>query len=314
MSSNACLPQATTTTRKQQQQQQHRNSRGRPKAAPAVGRDETPRPGCSVCETGAPNYKCPQCRAIYCSIACCRKHKQELCAATAVSNNHNNNPAVANGETTTNNNNEVTTNGAAAPRTVRSKYLSDSELQKLLDQQTRAGSSRKRPRDDHGSDEPGWSLTSDMIQSLRDSAWLREELQDDPGLRHWVSHIAHASNVCSGNSSNNSKQSAAATTPQERLLQETINPSLRQFLDKLLVVAGVLERPADDHTDLEEWLRAPTSHSSRQQLQLKSLPQRRVAAVAAASLEKQEQAPSSSTSDSSSSTEDDDDDDNDNSV
>ncbi|XP_059482939.1 zinc finger HIT domain-containing protein 3 [Neocloeon triangulifer] len=31
---------------------------------------------CSICEGEAAKYKCPTCRAPYCSVVCCKKHKE----------------------------------------------------------------------------------------------------------------------------------------------------------------------------------------------------------------------------------------------
>ncbi|RLN45450.1 hypothetical protein BBJ28_00006629 [Nothophytophthora sp. Chile5] len=34
---------------------------------------------CAICETAESKYKCPTCRAPYCSAACCKKHKETPC-------------------------------------------------------------------------------------------------------------------------------------------------------------------------------------------------------------------------------------------
>ncbi|CAN2391310.1 zinc finger [Pristimantis euphronides] len=31
---------------------------------------------CCVCSAGSPRYRCPACRLRYCSLGCCRKHKE----------------------------------------------------------------------------------------------------------------------------------------------------------------------------------------------------------------------------------------------
>ncbi|XP_019401199.1 PREDICTED: zinc finger HIT domain-containing protein 3 isoform X2 [Crocodylus porosus] len=36
--------------------------------------------GCGVCGAAAPKYRCPRCREPYCSVPCCRQHKEQ-CAA-----------------------------------------------------------------------------------------------------------------------------------------------------------------------------------------------------------------------------------------
>ncbi|NP_001091379.1 zinc finger, HIT-type containing 3 L homeolog [Xenopus laevis] len=32
---------------------------------------------CCVCSSDTPKYRCPGCRAKYCSVSCCKKHKEE---------------------------------------------------------------------------------------------------------------------------------------------------------------------------------------------------------------------------------------------
>ncbi|KAI9984196.1 hypothetical protein PInf_013769 [Phytophthora infestans] len=39
---------------------------------------------CMVCETTESKYKCPTCRAPYCSLACCKKHKETPCEPASV--------------------------------------------------------------------------------------------------------------------------------------------------------------------------------------------------------------------------------------
>ncbi|XP_044730549.1 zinc finger HIT domain-containing protein 3 [Chrysoperla carnea] len=34
---------------------------------------------CTVCDQNTGKYKCPVCRAQYCSVPCCKKHKEENC-------------------------------------------------------------------------------------------------------------------------------------------------------------------------------------------------------------------------------------------
>ncbi|XP_053562812.1 zinc finger HIT domain-containing protein 3 isoform X2 [Bombina bombina] len=37
---------------------------------------------CCVCSSESPKYKCPGCRAKYCSVSCCKKHKDECSVKT----------------------------------------------------------------------------------------------------------------------------------------------------------------------------------------------------------------------------------------
>ncbi|KAG6614384.1 putative MYND Zn-finger protein/hormone receptor interactor [Phytophthora cinnamomi] len=39
---------------------------------------------CAVCETAEAKYKCPTCRAPYCSLVCCKKHKETPCESAPV--------------------------------------------------------------------------------------------------------------------------------------------------------------------------------------------------------------------------------------
>ncbi|POM66014.1 Uncharacterized protein PHPALM_18194 [Phytophthora palmivora] len=39
---------------------------------------------CEVCTTAEAKYKCPTCRAPYCSLVCCKKHKETPCEPAPV--------------------------------------------------------------------------------------------------------------------------------------------------------------------------------------------------------------------------------------
>ena len=40
---------------------------------------------CAICETAEAKYKCPTCRAPYCSLVCCKKHKETPCEPVSAS-------------------------------------------------------------------------------------------------------------------------------------------------------------------------------------------------------------------------------------
>jgi hypothetical protein len=109
--------------------------------------------------------------------------------------------------------------------------------------------------------EEGWIMTAEMKNLIGQSEWLRSEL-NDVGLQHLIARISGASNRTVkippvGRSTHKSNHNNHSTTEKEQLLEElkAQNPLFRQFLDKLLVVAGVLERNGDDATvPLQEWL------------------------------------------------------------
>ena len=266
---------------------------GRPSLAFSANRTEAPR-CCTVCTTGAPNYKCPKCRAIYCSIACCRKHKEEFCSANV--------PEKSEGEISRKVDPSITGSsdpfgGASAAAKLpapRSKYILEADIPALNEQkqqqQQQQKEARKRRRQDYDDDlETGWKITEDMVNAMHNSTWLREELADK-GLQHLITRIASASpSVTGGGSRNNHNKkggnattAAAATTAQEQLLDEltSSNPQFKLFLDKLLVTTGILERQGSDaNVDLSEWLRLGPQNDGPMQLQLKPLPSGRVASV-----------------------------------
>lgn len=109
--------------------------------------------------------------------------------------------------------------------------------------------------------EEGWRLTQSMLDNLHESDYVRGELEGNE-LRKLIRSIASTSNTVGRN---------GKETEQERLLTEvkTKCPAFATFLDKLLVVAGVLERQ-DTAVSQEEWLASDGSGS----LVLKPLPRK----------------------------------------
>jgi hypothetical protein len=219
-------------------------------------------PTCSVCKTAEhPKYKCPKCRETYCSIACCRKHKQEdgLCRQ----------------QQTTTKTPSIENSGEILETVIRSKYLCVDELKKIAtkkqqQQQTAktnntesnyvASSRNQLDDDDDDDDEDEWKLTETMIQSMHNSDWLRQELQDI-GLKHLITKITSASSTVCRQNNNRARVplNASTTYETEQDLQldalQTNNPLFRQFLDKLQVVTGVLERQGSEGEQcIEEWL------------------------------------------------------------
>ncbi|GAX13645.1 hypothetical protein FisN_14Lu344 [Fistulifera solaris] len=169
---------------------------------------------CSVCEqVPQPKYKCPKCRATYCNIACCRQHKENGCATTSA----------------------VT---VATEATANSKYVR--EASKLAPEKLVA---RKRSSQGNGNAEDreeGWIITSEMKTRLQTNDWLRKELRD-AGLRQLLVQIYEAPNVVS----KKKRHGFNAQTEQEQVLEKIKeeNPQFKSFLDKLSLVAGVLEYP-----------------------------------------------------------------------
>jgi hypothetical protein len=145
-------------------------------------------------------------------VACCKQHK-EVCKGTTT-------PPTPTLLPTT---------------TTKSRY----DLSNLPPPQHNSGSRRyEEDDDDDNSIDEGWKITDDMKEAMDKSKWLHQELQSDGGLRAVLSQMAASSR------DNTSESSQAILQDfQERY------PTLRVFLDKLLVSAGVLERHEEDDDD-----------------------------------------------------------------
>lgn len=199
---------------------------------------------CSVCTTGPPKYKCPQCRAFYCCIACCRRHKKEFCGKQVAAT-----ISAAASETNSTGN---------LPTVPRSKYVRPpSALQELLSQQS--GTAPPGSTGDFNDLAPDWKITQDMKDALDNSTWLRLELED-PGLRALLTRIVHTPYETPASTTTTSRRRGTAQrapTSQRELvlgeLRETHAP-LGHFVDKTLVLAGVLQRSDDANMPIEQWL------------------------------------------------------------
>jgi zinc finger HIT domain-containing protein 3 len=152
-------------------------------------------------------YKCPKCRIAYCSVQCCRAHKEKGCQP-----------------------NETP---------VTSKYLPPNLLLRDIPQNPIP---RRKNQDDDL--EEGWKITDNMKIAMDSSDWLKKELHDG-GLRQIIHEICLVSNTVAN----------GGKTHQELALEEAKRnyPSFGTFVDKLLVLTGVLERQHTD-TDLSQWL------------------------------------------------------------
>ena len=129
--------------------------------------------------------------------------------------------------------------------------------------------------DDDDSLEEGWKITQEMMETMDRSDWLRKELKNDGGLRQIIFRVMNASD----------KVEKHGRTSQEEELDRTKAdyPPFGNFMDKLLVLAGILERQPQEQGDgeleelapLGEWLQ---EHLDREELQqslaLKPIPRR----------------------------------------
>ena len=131
----------------------HKQYNGRKRKAPAAVRMAE----CSICSENQPKYKCPKCRALYCSIACCKLHKEKC---TGSSENHHNKSRAC----------------------IQSKYgLEELPLKAVEEKIKRRKMLALTSSVNSGKDE--WRLTPDMLNRLQSSEWLRNEVQSDGGLR-----------------------------------------------------------------------------------------------------------------------------------
>jgi hypothetical protein len=161
-----------------------------------------------------------------------------------------------------------------------SKYLTASDLKNLEAVPSRGISSSNEGG--YGELGIGWAITDEMREALTDSSWLHNEVQDE-GLKQLIHKITSTPNIVVGSAPDRRHRgkgknlSGDSTTQRELVLHElqTQFPEFRRFLDKLLVLAGVLERqdPQEANIPIHEWL---SSHgdASRDRLQLKPLPRK----------------------------------------
>ena len=217
---------------------------------------------CSVCTDGDNKYKCPKCRAAYCSIACCRKHKQEpgLCVPASQQ------PLTAASESNVTATSTTSCSTRPSPFAAAAEYFQTSLapcLQPSVDPRQHRTTTFGAD-EDHQDDD--WKVSTDMIQALQTSDWLRQELRDQ-SLRAVITGIVQAPNLTRRNKT---------TTLQEDCLDQLrhASPEFRQFTDKLLVLTGNLQRPEAMATvDLATWLRE--SSTAVEPLTLKPLPSKR---------------------------------------
>ncbi|KAG7371441.1 hypothetical protein IV203_020011 [Nitzschia inconspicua] len=205
-----------------------------------------------------PKYKCPKCRALYCSVVCCRKHKQ-ICPGIP--------PPPQQQQQ------------ADEKKSLRTEQDSDRDNQNSSDDDD------DDDDDDDESLEDGWKITDEMKHALHNSSWLRNELRNNSGLRTIMKDVVKRSKRTTQRTQlrkNNNNRFGNSHTQRPRhqyqnsdvsaheiLLDKRRNHSdFDEFCDKLLVLAGVLERQDPDNTtsgtgtesfsssvhEMEEWL------------------------------------------------------------
>mmetsp|Transcript_32703 Transcript_32703/g.47323 ORF Transcript_32703/g.47323 Transcript_32703/m.47323 type:complete len:260 (-) Transcript_32703:357-1136(-) len=189
----------------------HRSNR---RTAPAKGQHCAPKTtknnhnavNCSICHTAIGKYKCPKCRAPYCSVACCKSHK-ESCTCVTIEND----PKSA---------------SAAPTAQIKSKYadhiLPASEVAEKI-KRRKALASRGAEEE-----EEDWRLTPNMLSRLDENDWLRNEVRSDGGLRQIIVDIDCASDR------------------EKALNEAKVKyPRFAEFVEKMLHCAGILVNDDD---------------------------------------------------------------------
>jgi len=189
-------------------------------------------------------YKCPKCRLLYCSVNCCKTHK-ESCSALLESST-------------------VTSKEQSSKNTCgvqQSKYLAADELTR--DPLENAIRRRKIYEDNEEDLDEGWRITPQMMDMLDNSEWLRKELQDG-GLRQLIAEIDCADDVEDDSTRNHSrnyrkplKLGAEPELSQREIVYMRIkqtNPKFSEFVDKLMLVAGVLRKEDDPEESISKLL------------------------------------------------------------
>jgi hypothetical protein len=186
------------------------------------------RPTCSVCNlVENPKYKCPKCRQTYCSVQCCRNHKEHGCKTQS--------------ET-------LKASSSSVVPVAGSKYLPKEELLLVAERSCAQNLASRREGSEICEDlEDGWKITNSMLLAMEKSKWLKTELED-AGLQQIIRKIDLSSAI--------TRKFKSTTKKDETLDQAKIDyPRFKIFIDKLLVLVGVLERYGKDNDlDLDEWL------------------------------------------------------------
>ena len=257
--------------------QQHRrkqrinDSKTRNFSANAAICDKQKKVNCSVCSVDDPKYKCPKCRSTYCGIDCCRKHKEEFCPLGNTSESKEWKQS-----------DDVVEN--LMQTFPPSRYLSKLELAQIQDKNKfDLNELQKKLRGDALADDdlgPGWKMTGDMVEMMRKSSWLRDEVADF-GLQQLIVKIASSSgNIVNANrrgySSSSPQFSTNVITYREQLLSDIKSqyPQFQIFVDKLLYLTGIYERSDRTENDSNGTIDESLSKVKHATFSLKPLPQR----------------------------------------
>merc|ERR1719491_2896888 len=192
---------------------------------------------CGICGNDDGKYKCPKCRAPYCSVKCCKEQKVKFPAAAA--------PNDKSPTSTLDRSNPLFPDGKSTMNTPSlSQYLPSDVLS--ADPPENSIRRRRMLDDDDDSDcEEGFRITSDMMSRLDNLSWLKKELSDG-GLRQILCDIDSAgteeeeSEHRRQDNHENGKRGRMDADPREVALERSkiLNPKFSRFVDRLLLEAG----------------------------------------------------------------------------
>jgi len=195
---------------------------------------------CGVCDDGVAKYKCPKCRFPYCSVKCCKEHKESCPAlkSTDGSSYDKMNARKCAAKLSS-------IDGTPSQSEEISKYLSAEQLTRdPLENSVR----RRRMLDESDEEDDlddSWRITRDMMDRIDNSEWLRKELSDG-GLRQIIAQIDMANDNMDNYERGRRKRPKLGTepdpSPREIALMKAkhTNPKFSNFVDRLLLTSEVL--------------------------------------------------------------------------
>lgn len=195
--------------------------------------------GCGVCGGDESKYKCPKCRLPYCSVKCCKEHK-EKCPALIQDETKK---TIENNDSNSSVQDKATIQSDACAKKT-SKYLSADDLTR--DPLENAVRRRNMlDEDDEDLEEDGWRITKEMMEKIDSSEWLRKELADG-GLRQIIAEIDAADDEEGEQSIRQRKRPKLGAMPEPSAREVSlmkarhVNHKFSSFIDRMLVTAGVL--------------------------------------------------------------------------
>ena len=146
---------------------------------------------------------------------------------------------------------------ASGKAVVEQSMLPTTNQHQFKRRRVRRTDSDNEGNDDSNDDEPGWNITSEMKERIRQSTWLRKELQDG-GLRQLIDEIDAASEEEEEETSDvhrrgkwthtkNKNPNVTPISARELALARAkhSHPKFASFTDQVLLLAGVLQ-PSND--------------------------------------------------------------------